>query len=825
MAVITHTVVSGDTLSGIGAKYGVSYQEIARINNIQNVNLIYVGQVLKIKDDSGATVQPDPVPKNVNYRVTVNAFGLQSGTDRTLFGTWTFTKGNVQHYQILWEYDTGDGVWFIGEKTTTEYAQATWNAASNAKRVRFYVKPISQTREVNGVETAYWTGEWTNNKEYSFNDLPKVDEPGTPTVTLDKYQLKMELTNITEQTNKKIEFQVVVNDSTVFNSATVDIFTRKASYQCGIEAGKKYKVRARAVIDNRYSEWSDYTENYSSIPSAPTGITQLRGTSSTSVFIQWNSVSSAKTYDLQYAEELKYFEGSDAVQEVTGIASTSYEKTGLETGKQYFFRVRAVNEQGESSWSAAKSVIIGEKPGAPTTWASSTTVVSGEELILYWVHNTTDGSFVKHSQLVMTVNGNTETKTIQNPEANPKENKTVEYPINTSQYTEGTTILWKVRTAGITNEYGDYSVERKIDIFAPPTLSLSLRNNNNQSVTTLTSFPLKVVATAGPASQTPTGYHISIIANNSYDSNDSIGNYKRVNKGDEIYSKYFDVSTGLNTSIGAGDVDFNNNSSYTLTCTVAMNSGLTAKASANFSVAWDENLVEPNAEIGYDKSTLSTVIRPFCVDADDKYISNVTLSVYRKEFDGSFKEIGTGLNNGGGTYIVDPHPALDLARYRIVAVANSTGAISYYDPPGYPTGEHCIVIQWGESWSAFEATSEHAMSQPSWAGSMLKLPYNIEVKEDAEIDVEAIKYIGRKNPVTYYGTHVNQKASWSTAIPKDDKDTIYALRRLSVWAGDVYVREPSGLGYWANIKVSFDQKYDDLTIPISFDIVRVEGGV
>ena len=825
MAVITHTVVSGETLSGIGAKYGVSYQEIARINNIQNVNLIYVGQVLKIKDDGGGTVTPDPVPKNVNYKVTVNAFGLQSGTDRTLFGTWTFSKGNVEHYEVLWEYDSGDGVWFIGEKTTTEHTQALWNAASNAKRVRFYVKPIAQTREVNGVETAYWTGEWTSNKEYSFSDLPKVDEPGTPSVTLDKYQLKMELTNITEQAGKKIEFQVVVDDKDVFNSATVDISTRKASYQCGIEAGKKYKVRARAVIDNRYSEWSDYTENYSSIPSAPTGITQLRGTSSTSVFIQWSSVSSAKTYDLQYAEELKYFEGSDAVQDVTGITSTSYEKTGLETGKQYFFRVRAVNDQGESSWSAAKSVVIGEKPGAPTTWASSTTVVSGEELILYWVHNTTDGSFVKYSQLVMTINGETETKTIQNTEANPKENKTVEYKINTSQYTEGTTILWKVRTAGITNEYGDYSVERKIDIYAPPTISLSIRNSSNQTVTALTSFPLKVVATAGPASQTPTGYHVSIVSNTAYDSNDSIGNYKRVNKGDEIYSKYIDISTGLNLSIGAGDVDFTNNGSYTLTCTVAMNSGLTAKASANFTVAWDENLVAPNAEIGYDKSTLATVIRPFCVDADDNYISNVTLSVYRKEFDGSFKEIASGLNNGGGTYVVDPHPALDLARYRIVAVANSTGAISYYDPPGYPTGEHCIVIQWAESWTPFEATSEHAMSQPSWSGSMLKLPYNIEVKEDAEIDVEAIKYIGRKNPVTYYGTHVNQKASWSTVIPKDDKDTLYALRRLSVWAGDVYVREPSGLGYWANIKVSFDQKYDDLTIPISFDIVRVEGGV
>lgn len=44
----TYTVKSGDTLSGIASKYGTTYQELARINNIENPNLIYPGQVLKI---------------------------------------------------------------------------------------------------------------------------------------------------------------------------------------------------------------------------------------------------------------------------------------------------------------------------------------------------------------------------------------------------------------------------------------------------------------------------------------------------------------------------------------------------------------------------------------------------------------------------------------------------------------------------------------------------------------------------------------------------------------------------------------------------------
>ena len=43
-----YTVQSGDTLSGIAAKYGTSYQHLARINGIENPNLIYVGQKIKV---------------------------------------------------------------------------------------------------------------------------------------------------------------------------------------------------------------------------------------------------------------------------------------------------------------------------------------------------------------------------------------------------------------------------------------------------------------------------------------------------------------------------------------------------------------------------------------------------------------------------------------------------------------------------------------------------------------------------------------------------------------------------------------------------------
>ncbi len=47
----THTVKSGDTLSAIGAHYGVSWQKIAQVNKIKNPDLIYPGQKFIIPED------------------------------------------------------------------------------------------------------------------------------------------------------------------------------------------------------------------------------------------------------------------------------------------------------------------------------------------------------------------------------------------------------------------------------------------------------------------------------------------------------------------------------------------------------------------------------------------------------------------------------------------------------------------------------------------------------------------------------------------------------------------------------------------------------
>ena len=162
--------------------------------------------------------------------------------------------------------------------------------------------------------------------------------------------------------------------------------------------------------------------------------------------------------------------------------------------------------------------------------------------------------------------------------------------MDTSSYTEGTKIQWRVRTAGVTNQYGDWSVQRTIDVYAPATLELAMIDKDSQNITTLTQFPFYISGLPGPNTQAPTGYHLIVTANGMYETVDDIGRKKLVNIGDQVYSKYFDISTALLVEFSADNIDLENNIEYTVTCIVSMNSGLTAESSLTFTVGWTDDI-------------------------------------------------------------------------------------------------------------------------------------------------------------------------------------------------------------------------------------------
>lgn len=828
MANVTYTVKKGDTLSEIAVKYSTTVSKLMSLNpSIKNKDLIYIGQVLVISGTAATTT------KNTASTPKITDWGVLSTNDHTIFACWSWDKDHTDHYDLRWEYATGDGHWWRAydgsdyTKTSNKYYHYT--APTGAVKVRFCMRAVAKTHKVNKKDVKYFTDtNWTTWKEYVF-PATAPDKPSAPTVKIEGYTLTATMENLDSDITE-VDFVVTKDDETRQARATSTVKLRHAEFTCTISAGHEYKARCK--VKNKkgvWSEWSDYSGNESTIPNASKGIRQLKSISSTSVYIDWHKVSSAESYDIEYTTKKRYFDSSNEVKSMSVEAVVGHaEVTGLETGQTYYFRIRAVNAKGESGWTEIKSITIGRKPAAPTTWSSTTTAITGETVTLYWIHNSEDSSTQTFAELELNIGGLVTTQTIKTTTPEEEDEQTYSYVIDTTSYSEGTKIQWRVRTAGITKEYSDWSVQRTVDIYAPPSLTIDVTNASGVSIDVLTSFPFKITASAYPNTQQPIGYHVEITSNEAYETVDNMGDTKLVGVGETIFSKFYDITTSLNVTVTPSDLRLENNISYTITVTVSMNSGLSAEATRDLTVAWADDVYEPNAEIVIDPDTFSATIGPYCDDGEGNLFSDVLLSVYRREFDGGFVEIAKDIPNTGYTYFTDPHPSLDYARYRIVATSQTTGTISYYDPPGVPVGGNAIILQWDENWRAFdvpEETIEDEVSEPPWAGSMVMLPGNIDISESNKPDVELIEYIGRAHPVSYYGTQIGSTATWNLEIPSTDKETLYALRRLSRWMGNVYVREPSGSGYWANITVSISQKHCDVTIPVTLGITRVEGGM
>lgn len=784
----------------------------------------------------------------------IDKIGIQNDS-KTMFCTWNWGKKHTKEYKVIWYYSTGDGVKFIGSETTETHKQSTYSIPDNAKTISVKVKPISTKHKVKKgkktKEVSYWDAKWSSEKTYVLNKHMEPDKPSAPTVTVDKFRLTASCENLSDDPNNKptsIIFRVVRNNSSsAFATNWAKVANRSASCSWNISAGAKYKVQCRAYRSNLYSDWSDFSAEVETIPAVPKDIISCRARSSTEIEVKWSAVSNATSYEVQYTTKREYFNTNpDGVSTKTIENGTTAIISGLDEGGEYFFRVRAKNSQGESGWTGIKSCKVGKKPAAPTTWSSASKAMTTDQITLYWVNNSQDGSKATKSEIYIYKDGSIHSTpvvvhTYNGETEDEEEEKTHSYVLDSTILGDGAVIKWKVRTMGVINEWSDFSVERTIDVYAPPTLELSLSDKEGNSLETISHFPLYIKGVAGPVNQVPIGYHISIVSLMDYEYEDQVGQTQQVSDGQEIYSKYFDIGTDLLLELNANHVDLENGVNYSIIGTVTMNSGLTAKSEIQFNVDWIEESYYIDAEIFYDDSTYSCIVKPYAYTLPDDYdpdtstvepeetiVDGVTLNLYRRDSNGEFIEIATGIENTKNTYITDPHPALDYARYRVVAISKNTGAVSFEDIPAYPIDETSVIIQWDEKWENLITSEEEPDVFPDendWTGSRVILKYNIDVADKNSIDVSLIEYVGRKRPVSYYGTQLGESSSWKVDIPKDDEETLYALRRLAIYTGDVYVREPSGTGYWASISVSMSINHCQLTIPVTLDITRVEGGM
>ena len=835
----------------------------------------------------------------------------QSGVDRTYFATWSFSHAHLDSYSVEWQYCV-NGTWFEGSSGSsgTSVRSNTYSAPDNALKIRVRVKPVSKKHKKNKKEVSYFTGSWcswvTQNMPSSTAVTP--DTPSAPDVELNKFKLKASVT-VTDTKTDEIVFQIVRNDSTIAAEALpAPVKYQKASIEWnGVTAGDRFKVRcygrkntSRQVATGEYTygvyrtlkeakkadkqrntnviitngngpwygrtaitttvkstingDWSPYSSDVNAPPPALKEAPLVVAISAVSFEVSWNAVSTADKYVVEYTTNRDYFDIKPDAVESKEITNGTRAEIDVQASDTYYFRVKVVDASNqESGWSPIAEQVTGKVPNAPTTWSSTSTTCVGRDVTLYWTHNAADGSREREAILTLLING-----VDQHLDPIPNEaignqflddTGTYSYLLETDKLTEGAKIEWCVRTRGVLEEYGPDSVTREINVYAPPSLTMSLGSQNQWAWdtfnfttddintaygelmplenTTLRTFPLYVQLNARPETQTPVTYYISIVSNETYEDVDEIGETIRVNAGDELFSKFYESSSHwLTAMISAADVNLDTGHSYTIRATVAMDSGLSGDTEVdNLLVDWDDEEYDIDVEdVGVDADVYACYLRPYCNDENDDPVEDVLLSVYRRTFDGEFVLIAGAIDNTIQPTIVDPHPGLDYGRYRIVAQSKITGRVFFYDAPPIPIGETSIILQWDELTYALDTDEEEQQDQLPYTGKILKLPWNVDVSESNDKDVEHVAYIGRQHPVSYYGTQVGQKGSWKASIDKYDSDTIDLLRQLAVYMGDVYVREPGGSGYWATVSVSFNRDHNSVITPVSIEVTRVEGG-
>ena len=436
-------------------------------------------------------------------------------------------------------------------------------------------------------------------------------------------------------------------------------------------------------------------------------------------------------------------------------------------------------------------------------------------------------------------------------------------------------ITYAVRTmghyTGESDSWSDWSPSREVIVYRKPEIQFDqtigdgwlwdpfdFRYDTTETAydgspfpSTVTQFPLFIGVVSGPSPQLGMEYSYTITALQDYTILDYDGSERHIKSGEQIFNRisgptkrYIGSDNGnyCLIRINAWDINLANSIDYRLDVTVMMDSGLTASVSKEFRTEYTDSAFMPDAEIILDEDQFSAYIIPGIEEEVELLpgeepidIDDVVFHIFRRNYDGTMTEIVSGLQGGTNISVVDPHPSLAGASYRIVGMSKKTGEIEYVDIPGQEFDEKPIIIQWDTDYQGYtllddwvdetEDPNDILLYGQGLQGNILKLPYNIDASNKYEMDKELVDYIGREHPVSYYGTQKGESLSLSTVIPKSSKDIIFALRKLSIYAGDCYIREPNGTGFWAHVTASFNINHLDVTVPVSIEATRVEGGI
>lgn len=750
---------------------------------------------------------------------------------------WKFASvSKTDHFTVDFEYTVGKG-WVGGntqdytpEQTginkNNKWSTVAWSAPDSALQARARVKPVSKIKDEKK-KTTYFSGAWSGYKTVDFRDDP-LPAPSL-SVNFDNTKNVATVTATCNDSDARYYEMWASNGSKVVEDKLYFSETGSYTRTYSLSAGQTWSFRTRCKSSGMKatSGWSAY-----SYATAKPGVPSLKGKGSAvgedGVKFSWNAVTGADSYTVEYvADSASYFNTNrSAVQSVSDIKGTTFQQMGLELGHTYYMRVQAVNATGSSNFSAATSAKLALVPDAPTTYDTDPSYMQSSSVRLRWTHNCEDNADQTAAQVQMKLKTSSTWTTTNVNNSNPYLVKSL------SGYADGSVVQWRVRTKGQRSEWSPYSVIRQFSVYSSPrvTCTLSQPSGTVDLSNPLTTLPLTIGMNASGGGNSVAGYHVTVTVTDGVTYNHFDGTTVSIAAGSVVYEKDY-TTTSNNYSVNLGiEANMPDTASLAVVAEVVMTSGLRAESpERQFEVDFDSLVPYPDCSVAFDDDALAATVSCSCYALDedemqtDDLEEGVVLSVYRINADNSLTLIDENLPNNGEVEVIDPHATFGTCSYRVVATDVETGMTSYEDCWEDAPHRTCVV-QWDESWEEYQEYAEDDGGDMfEYTGMRIDGLYNLNLDESSNIQAEDAEYIGRKHPVSYYGTQLGHTASYRVDFMKEDTDTLTKARRLMSYAGDAYVREPSGLGFWARISSPrISRAYDSQAVAFTFDAIHVD---